>query len=192
MKRLLITGCIFLLMMFAIHAVAQEKVKTKDDKVKVKDENGKMKMKSDNGMMNDYPYTANYSSNFSIGNAANAKLVLAEWKDWDDNMLDRHDFMADTIVTFMPDGTVTKGKDANMAMWKKFRNSLTSSKSTVDAWVPLRSTDRNEDWVAVWGTETNTYPDGKVDKHDIHELWRINKDGKVDYYQHYSSVASPQ
>src|SRR5450830_11737 len=106
MKRLLITGCIFLLMMFAIHAVAQEKVKTKDDKVKVKDENGKIKMKSDNGMMNDYPYTANYSSKFAMGNPAHAKIILDLWKDWDDNAFDRHDYMADTLVMLFPDGTM--------------------------------------------------------------------------------------
>jgi hypothetical protein len=58
--------------------------------------------------------------------------------------------------------------------------------------MPLKSVDRNEDWVAIWGTETDTYTDGKTDKKDIHEIWRINKDGKVDFIKQYSSVASPQ
>lgn len=191
MKRLLISGCMFFFILIANHAIAQEKVKVKDDKVKVKDDNTKMKMKGDAANMM-YPYTANYSSNFAIGNPAHAKLVLDEWKDWDDNALDRHDFMADTIISYMPDGTVTKGKDANMIMWKKFRSGLTSSKSTVDAWMPLRSLDTNENWVAVWGTETDTYPDGKVDKHDIQEIWRINKDGKVDFYKQFTAVSAPR
>ena len=211
MKRIVILSCMFLFMVTANQVIAQEKIKDKDDKtkvkdkaanykekdkngkVKIKDENGKMKMK-DNGMNStmSYPYTANYSSNFIIGNPANAKLVLDEWKDWDDNALDRHNFMADTIITYMPDGTVTKGKEANMAMWKKFRSGFTSSKSTVDAWMPLTSVDRKENWVAVWGTETDTYADGKIDKHDVHEIWRINKDGKVDFFKQFTAVTSPQ
>ncbi|MDB5199879.1 MAG: hypothetical protein JWO92_1842 [Chitinophagaceae bacterium] len=207
MKRILISGCMFVFMLAATQVMSQEKIKEKEDKTKVKDDNskektkdGKTKIKDDNtkikikgqdaNMM--YPYKAGYSSNFTMGNPAHAKLVLDVWKDWDDNMLDRHDFMADTIVWYLPDGSVTKGKEANLAGAKKFRGGLTSSVSTIDAWMPLRSVDMKEDWVAVWGTETDTWPDGKVDKREIHEIWRINKDGKVDWVRQYSSAAARQ
>ncbi len=168
------------------------KEKVKDEKTKIKDDDSKMKMKNDNGMMMDYPYKAGYSSNFAMGNPAHAKLVLDVWKDWDDNMLDRHNFMADTIVWYLPDGSVTKGKEANLMAGKKLRSGLTSSVSTIDAFMPLRSVDMKEDWVAVWGTETDTWPDGKVDKKQIHEIWRINKDGKVDWVRQYTSAAPKQ
>ena len=79
MKRLLISGCMFFFILIANNAIAQEKVNVKDDKVKVKDDNTKMKMKGEAANMM-YPYTANYSSNFAIGNPAHAKLVLDEWK----------------------------------------------------------------------------------------------------------------
>jgi len=150
-----------------------------------------MKIKNP-GAMNTmgYPYTAGYSSNFIMGNPAHAKMVLDVWKDWDDNMLDRHNFMADTIVVFTPDGNVVKGKDSAMVMWKKFRSGLTATSSTVDAWMPLRSTDKNENWVAIWGTESDTYADGKIDKYDVQEIWRINKDGKADYYKQYTSKSA--
>ncbi len=36
-------------------------------------------------------YTANYSSNFAIGNPAHSKMILDMWKDWDDNAFNRHD-----------------------------------------------------------------------------------------------------
>ncbi len=211
MKRLLFSICLFLFLITSNQVIAQEKVKEKDDKTKVKDkdanykekdkdnkmkikdENGKMKMKNDgmNSGMN-YPYTAAYSSIFVMGNPAHAKMVLDAWKDWDDNALTRHNFMADTIVTFLPDGSVMKGKAATMAGFTSFRSGLTSSKSTVDAWMPLRSTDRKEDWVAIWGTEVDTHADGKVTSTEIHEIWRINKDGKVDYIKQYAGVTPPQ
>src|SRR6476469_898827 len=126
MRSLLISGCVFLLLSSGLTVMAQEKVKEKEDKTKVKDDNGKEKMKDDKMKMKDgdmkmkmkgqdanmmYPYKDGYSSNFAIGNPAHAKLVLDVWKDWDDNMLDRHNFMADTIVWYLPDGSVIKGKE---------------------------------------------------------------------------------
>ena len=207
MKRFVIPCCIFLCMLFANKSIAQEKLKEKEDKtkmkddnskekdkdgkVKIKDENGKMKMKNDKGMMMDYPYKANYSSNFAMGNPAHAKMILNLWKDWDDNAFDRHDYMADTLVMFFPDGTMAKGKQEALDGAKKYRGGMTSAKSTLDAWMPLRSTDKKEDWVAVWGSETDTWADGKTETRDIHEIWRINKDGKVDWMKQFTAKPQP-
>ena len=124
-------------------------------------------------------YKATYSSSFQMGKAALAQKVLDLWKDYDDNQFDRHDYMHDTVVMSFPDGTVTKGKKENMDAAKKFRGGFTTVKSTIHAIVPLRSTDRNEDIVCVWGHEENTLADGKVEGRDLHEVWWFNKDGKV-------------
>jgi hypothetical protein len=182
------------------------KEKYKDDKTKIKDGDGKMKMKNDKGMMDkgtmdkgmmdkgmmmDYPYTANYSSQFAIGNPAHAKMILDLWKDWDDNAFTRHDYMADTVVMFFPDGTMAKGKQQTLEGAMKYRGGMTSAKSSLDAWMPLKSTDKNEDWVAVWGSETDTWADGKTETRDIHEIWRINKDGKVDWMKQFTAKPQP-
>lgn len=135
-----------------------------------------------------YPYTANYSSDFKIGNPANSKLVLDLWKDFDNNTFDGPNHFADTVVMFFPDGSMLKGKDSVIAGAKAYRGAMKSCVSTLDAWTPLKSINRNEDWVALWGTETDTYADGKTNKRDIHEIWRINKDGKVDFMKQFSSM----
>ena len=127
----------------------------------------------------DLPYKAGYTSDFKIGNAAYAKMVLELWKDWDDNALDKHDYFADTVVMYLPDSTVVRGKAENLAGAKKYRGGMTSSKSVVHAWVPLYSNDKKEDAVCIWGTETDTWPDGRVVVRDLHEVWWFNKDGKV-------------
>ena len=139
-----------------------------------------------------YPYTANYSSDFKIGNPAYSKMILELWKDWDDNAFDRHDYFADTVVMFLPDGSVVKGKDSCLAGAKRYRGAMSTATSTLDAWTPLKSVDRNEDWVAVWGAETDTYPDGKKDTRDLHEIWRINKNGKVDFMKQFASAPAAQ
>ena len=139
-----------------------------------------------------YPYTADYSSNFKIGNPEQSKIILELWKDWDDNAFDRHNYFADTVVLYLSDGSVLKGKDSCLASAKKFRGSMSTATSSIHAWIPLKTIDRNEDWVAVWGTETDTYPDGKKEVRDLHEIWRFNKAGKVDLMRQFSSKTAPE
>jgi hypothetical protein len=127
----------------------------------------------------DLPYKAAYSSDFKIGNSSYAKMVLELWKDWDDNTFDKHDYFADTVTLYLPDSSVVKGKAENIAGAKKYRGGMTSAKSVVHAWVPLSSKDTKDELVCIWGTETDTWPDGKVTTRDLHEVWWFNKDGKV-------------
>ncbi len=181
MKRLFISIGVLSLVFLCKESVAQQKQKMKEDKDKIQ-----VKEKTNN---TSYPYTANYSSNFRIGDPANAKMILELWKDYDNNTFSNHDYLADTAVMFFADGTMARGKDSLLMGVKKYRGSLSNVSSTLDAWVPLKSVDRNENWVALWGTETHTDPDGKVVKEDLQEIWRINKDGKVDFMKQF--VAKP-
>ncbi len=167
MKKLVISICILFLFIVSSNSFAQKTNMT-------------------------YPYTAEYSSNFAIGNPAHSKMILELWKDWDDNAFDRHNYMADTVVMFFPDGSMVKGKDSTMAAAKQYRGSMKSAVSKIQAFIPLKSIDRNEDWVAVWGNETDTYADGKTETKELQEIWRINKDGKVVFMKQFSSMPAKQ
>ncbi|HLG39724.1 MAG TPA: hypothetical protein VI461_08645, partial [Chitinophagaceae bacterium] len=50
----------------------------------------------------------------------------------------------------------------------------------VDAVFAVKSTDKDENWVTIWGTEIQTDMKGKVDTVSLQETWRFNKAGKVD------------
>ncbi|MGN6193450.1 MAG: hypothetical protein ACTHOB_00815 [Ginsengibacter sp.] len=180
MKRLLVTLCAIALVFLCKESVAQQKGKMKAERTSMKERGMSMDKMS-------YPYTAEYSSDFKIGNPMDSKLILDLWKDWDDNAFDRHDFFADTAVIFLSDGMVVKGKDSITAGAMRHRGSLSSAKSTLEAWVPLKSVDKNQNWVALWGSETDTWLDGKTETRDIHEIWRFNKDGKVDFMKQFVS-----
>ena len=203
MKTLLLPAFAILLLLTAINGHAQDaKTKSKSDKTQGKgmDKNADMDMNKNKNMNNsqnqaasmssdrqsagDLPYTATYSSQFEIGNPQNARLVLELWKDWDNNMLDNHaDRFADTITMILPDGHIVKGKDAVLSGGKQERGNYTTVKSNVDAFVPLHSTDRDENWVAIWGSEEDTKADGTRQTTYHQEIWRINKDGKIDFMQ---------
>lgn len=133
------------------------------------------------------PYTASYSSSFKMGNPAYAAMIeQGSWKDWEMNTLDNmKSWVADTIVAFHSDNTMAQGLDSLQARWKRGRAGYTSVIDTVQAVMPVYSTDKNENWVLVWATEINTDTKGKTDTVAVMETWRINKDGKADMLLQY-------
>ncbi len=174
--------------------VKADDVKVKANDVKVKADDVKVKandIKVANVDMNN-PYKATYSSSYAMGNPVYSQMILDIWKDWDDNMLDRHDYMADSLQMFFADGSSMKGKQANLEAGKKFRGSMKAVKSTIHAWVPLKSLDRNEDMVLIWGEEENTMADGKVEKRPVHEVWWFNKDGKLSAMRQWTASPGKQ
>lgn len=134
------------------------------------------------------PYTATYSSKFEMGNAKNAEAILAAWKSWDDGDLKTsRKLFADTMHFYLRDGSQMHGAtDSTMAGAQAFRSSFAAVKSTVHLYVPLKSTDKNESWVCIWGTEVSTDKQGKVDSVGLQETWRFNKDGKIDLLYQFS------
>ena len=74
--------------------------------------------------------------------------------------------------------------------WKDWEmNTMDNMKSwiadTINAVMPVYSTDKKENWVLVWATEINTDKTGKTDTVQLMETWRINKDGKADVLYQY-------
>jgi hypothetical protein len=133
------------------------------------------------------PYMPTYSSSFKIGNPEYSAMILqGSWKDWENNTMDNmKSWVADTILAFHSDNTMVRGADSLIARWKKGRATYTSVIDSINAVVPLYSTDKNENWVCVWATEINTNKNGKKDTAAVMETWRINKDGKADLLLQY-------
>jgi hypothetical protein len=128
------------------------------------------------------PYTPSYSSSFIIGNPEHATtIVQGSWKDWENNNLDNMgNWVADSVEAYHSDNSVVMGLDSLMARWKKGRSEYASSIPTIDAVIPVYSTDKKENWVLVWATSIDTKTDGSVDTVSVMETWRINKEGKAD------------
>ena len=156
---------------------------------KMKTDKKEMKVKAEYSTAQlDLPYTAEYSSNFMPGNPAHGKIIMELMKDWDNNTLDLHtDVFADTVFMMFPNGQSVRGKDSAIIMAKKVRGSFSSAKTNVEAWMPTKSVDRDEDWVLVWSREEDTDMNGNKTTVLLHEIWRINKDGKVDFMRQYMS-----
>jgi hypothetical protein len=134
-----------------------------------------------------YPYTPDYSHNFEIGSPKNALTVLQLYKDWDNNTLDNSkNSFADIDTMYFADGNMFAGtRDSFLVVANKMRGQMGNVVDSVHAWLPLRSTDKNEDWVLLWTREIATNSKGKKTARELHELWRFDKDGKVNLVYQY-------
>ena len=134
----------------------------------------------------EYAVKATYSSSFEIGDPKNGDAIIELWKQFDEYTLDMGmDKFADSVTIWMNDGWKYYGtRDSLMKMMKKLRGEYSAVKSVVVAIVPLKSTDMNQSWVSIYGTEYTTMKN-KKDSLDIQENWRFNKDGKIDFMHSY-------
>ena len=141
----------------------------------------------------DLPYKANYSSNFKVGSNDLSKMVLQLYKDYEANdFKSKEGWFSDTLMVFLPDGTMKRGKTEGIDVFKNFRGSLNSSKFTFDAIIPLTSVDRKENWVALWGTEETMDKASNAMKSEFQAIWRINKDKKIDFIKIFTSKPAQQ
>jgi hypothetical protein len=171
-----------------------KKVKVDGDEVKVKQGDTKVKLEGDEAKLKmDDLNRAKASTQFVMGNPAHAIKIQELWQDYDDNAFQRHPhYFADNFMATHSDGQVIRGKDTALLIMSQYRSGLTNVKSTIDAVVPLKRTDKNEDLVAIWGTETATDAQGKTTTVAIHELWSFNKDGKVTSIRQYTAQVPKQ
>jgi len=131
---------------------------------------------------NTYGFTPAYSASFVMDSAKNTETVLALWKEWKDNDLaSSRSHFADTVAFFLADGTSMSGPtDSLLKGMQNYRSSFKSMEVSVDAVFAIKSTDKDENWVTVWGVEMPTDMKGKKDTVSLQETWRFNKAGKVD------------
>ena len=133
------------------------------------------------------PYPVTYSSQFEKSDDRNSQLVLGMWKDYDNNTFDNSkDKFADTVTMQMPGfEMINVSRDSAVSSTKAYRNTFSKVESRVAAVTALKSTDKNEEWVLVWGTEVHTNKKNVTDSVHLQETWRINKDGKFDLMMQY-------
>src|SRR5437773_5394809 len=105
-----------------------------------------------------YPYTSDYSHDFEIGSSKNAMTLLQLYKDWDNNTLDNSkSSFADKDTMYFSDGNMFAGsRDSLFIVANQMRGQMGNVVDSVHAWVPLRSKDKNEDWVLIWTREIST------------------------------------
>jgi len=139
-----------------------------------------------------YPYKAEYTSDLGLGDPNHAKLVLDFIKSWEENRFaDMRKMLADTVAVDFSDGSKFTGTaDSLIKMGEQFRNMFSNVVIKIDAWMPVHSNDRNEDFVLVWEKDYNTDKNGKVDSMGYHNVYQL-KNNKIAYWGEFQSKMLP-
>ena len=139
------------------------------------------------------PYPISYSSKFTMDDPKNAESLLAMWKAYDNgNLNSSKEYFADTVDVALGDGSVMRSsRDSMLAGIQSYRSLFKTAFERVSAIMAVKSTDRNEHWVLIWGTEIDTYKNGRVDSTDLQETWRFNESGKANLVFQYKRPAAP-
>lgn len=126
-------------------------------------------------------YTPSYSSQFAFGNQALAKTVMDLYKDYETNKFALADAFADSVAIVMPDGQMVAGQKDVGEHFKQGRTMAPADmKFNIHAVIPLRSVDKNEDWVLVWG-DAGPEPGKPGTVTGFNHIWRFDNDGNVAY-----------
>ena len=136
------------------------------------------------------PYTATYSSQFTIGDQKISEKILTLFKQWDDNKLaDGKSMFADSVYFYADNWAFQGTRDSFFTVSQQQRNNYKEVKTVVHAWIPVHSTEKNEDWALIWSTAYTTDTKGKVDSASYQDTWKINKNGQFDLMYDFQAKA---
>jgi hypothetical protein len=138
----------------------------------------------------DYGVTASYSTDFAVGDHKHGDLIVKLWKDFDANTFENGSaYFADSVMAIFPGYRALLSRDSMIAMAKLERDPMDSVRTSIDAIVPLKASNKNETVVAIWGEE-HAYIKGKKQRRDIHEVWGVNENGKVTWMKQYTHAVA--
>ncbi|MGZ5286475.1 MAG: nuclear transport factor 2 family protein [Flavisolibacter sp.] len=140
-----------------------------------------------------YPYPILYSAKFEKGDPKLAQAVTQLWKHWDEgDLMKGRELFADSVVMRISNGMTMEGPRDSVLKWTQdYRSMYPKMESRVDAITYLHSTDKDENWAHIWGMETSTDQNGKVDSVYMHEAWRFDKNGKINLMLQYTRAGTP-
>ncbi len=139
-----------------------------------------------------YPYTAEYSHDFKMGDPNHSKMVLDFFKIWEENRLDdMKTMLIDSVWIEFADGSKFNTiSDSIVTMAKQFRMNYSKIEIKVDGWMPIHTNDTKDDWVLVWSKDITTDTQGKVDSIRSHSYWQI-KNNKISGWSEFSQKLTP-
>ncbi len=140
-----------------------------------------------------YAYTADYSSDFSIGDANYSKMVLDLYKMWEENKIDEmKTLLADSVMIEFPDGNKLADMpvDSMLNIARQVRKGMSSLKIQFDGWIPVRSNDKQADYVLAWTRDYVTDLAGKTDSSRVHAYFLI-KNNKIRSWSEFEQKLTP-
>jgi ketosteroid isomerase-like protein len=142
----------------------------------------------------DYPYKAEYTTDFKVGDANNSKLVLDFFKLWETGDIDAmKDKLTDSVWIEFSDGSkVHATADSVVKLAKQYRSTMSKVEIKLETWMPIHANDKSEDWVLVWERDyTTDAKSGKLDSMRIHSYWQVKNNKISGWSEFQQKLAEP-
>ena len=121
-----------------------------------------------------------------MGDTAHIKKVMEFIKDWELNDFSKKELLSDYVEAYFMNTEGFFLNDTLIAKLKKQRADLINPRIKLLSVIPLKSTDRNENWVIVLGDLLNDVPGKEQKKTDFVQLFQIDNAGKINLIKLYS------
>lgn len=135
-------------------------------------------------------YTALYSNEWQYGNVTYKNYVMRFLKEFETNNFNQEGLLANYIELSLNGANDFLEKNSAIEKLKKIRSRLSNVKIRLQSIIPLKSVDSDEDWVFVIGTMTNKQENGTFKGRDFIDLFKLDKNGKINLIKQYEFVAN--
>ena len=159
----------------------------KEEKIRLDSIETKVRMQTNEAIAQNMPnaYTALYSNDWTAGNPLHRKVVMDFLKDFETNSFKREDLLNQDIELYLPGANNYFEKAKAIAKLKEIRSVFNNLKIRLEAVIPLKSIDSDDDWVYVYGSMTTTKENGALQANDFFQQYRMTKEGKISLIKQY-------
>lgn len=125
-------------------------------------------------------YTSSYSNKWSMGDSSNSNIVMKFLKKWEQNTIDSSFFSNWVYYKYN-----WEQKDSLLSKLKNERNRFAKWKISVSSIASLKSTDRNENWVTVYGTINKKDYNGSTFVTNFTQWYKIDQNFKILFFKEF-------
>jgi hypothetical protein len=156
------------------HIIQQDDEKIKSIEKEIKDQVNKAIKRRAN------LYTSSYSNKWSTGESINSTVVMKFLNKWENNLIDTSFFSNWVYYKYN-----WEKKDSMLSKIKSERDKFAKWKISISSIASLKSIDRNEDWVAVYGSVNKKDLKGIASVTNFTQWYKMDKNLKISFFKEF-------
>jgi hypothetical protein len=125
-------------------------------------------------------FTSTYSANWTKGDSTNTEVVMKFMKSWENNSIDTS--LLSNWVYFKNDWMK---KEIIMDKLKIEHNNYAKWKISVSSIIPVKSIDRDENWVIVYGTVNKRDLKDNMSATNFTQWYKVNKESRIEFFKEF-------
>jgi hypothetical protein len=151
------------------------------DKEKIQRIDKSIKTKVDEALKGrSHLFTSTYSAQWTKGDSANTEVVMKFMNSWENNSIDTS--LLSLWVYFKND---YEKKEILLDKLRMERNNFAKWKISVSSIIPVKSIDREENWVIVYGTVNKRDLKDNMSAINFTQWYKVNKENRIEFFKEF-------